>query len=51
MMIQTIWYKNWMNEWVIADCPPTKQNLQWVRKNLAQNGVCEIFTNNPNTTK
>lgn len=46
-LIRTIWYKNWENVWMVAECEATNKNLEWVRTNLAQNGVCEIFTTTP----
>ena len=42
--MKTIWYKNWQNNWVKSNLKPTNKNLEYVRKNLALNGQCEIFT-------
>jgi hypothetical protein len=41
--MKSIWYKNWEGEWTKSDLRPTKKNLEYVRKNLALNGQCEIF--------
>jgi len=41
--MKTIWYKNWEGKWTKSDLKPTKKNLEYVRKNLALNGQCEIF--------
>lgn len=42
-MKETIWYKNWKGEWTASDLPPTKANLELVRKKLALNGQAAIF--------
>ncbi len=41
--MKSIYYKNYLNEWVRSSLVPSNKNLEWVRRNLAQNGVCEIF--------
>ena len=43
--MKTIWYKNSEGKWIKSDLKPTKKNLEYVRKNLALNGQCEIFVN------
>jgi hypothetical protein len=42
-MKKTIWYKNWLGQWVQSPLSPTQKNLSVVRKTLALNGVVEIF--------
>jgi hypothetical protein len=44
--MKTIYYKNFDGKWVKSDAKATKANLEWVRKNLALNGQCGIFTGN-----
>jgi len=41
--MKSIWYKNWEGKWTKSDLKPTKANLEYVRKNLALNGQCEIL--------
>jgi hypothetical protein len=41
--MKKIWYKNWQDVWVSSPLKANRANLEFVRKNLAQNGVCEIF--------
>ena len=41
--MKSIGYKNWDGKWAKSDLKPTKANLEYVRKNLALNGQCEIF--------
>lgn len=42
--MRAIWYKDWQGQWKKSDLAPTKKNLEWVRKNLALNGQCDVFT-------
>jgi hypothetical protein len=41
--VKTIWYVNWEGEWKRYSLPATKENLEWVKKNIALNGKAEIF--------
>ena len=41
--MKTLWYKNYEGKWAKSDLSPTKKNLEYVRKNYALNGQCEIF--------
>ncbi len=41
--MKSIWYKNWLGLWTKSELKATKVNLEYVRKNLALNGQCDIF--------
>lgn len=41
--MKTIYYKNWLGEWVKSEMTPTKKNLEYIRKHWAENGRAEIF--------
>lgn len=40
---KTIWFINFLNKWEASTMRATLVNLEYVRKNLALNGQCEIF--------
>jgi hypothetical protein len=42
--MKTIWYKDWQDVWTRSVLKATMRNLEFVRKNLALNGQCGIFT-------
>jgi len=44
-IMETLWYKNYEGKWVKSMLPATKKNLEFIRKNYALNGQCEIFIN------
>ena len=43
MVTKTIYYKNYTGQWVKSNLKATKANLEFIRKQYALNGVCEIF--------
>jgi hypothetical protein len=42
--MKVIWYKDWQDVWTRSVLKATMRNLEFVRKNLALNGQCGIFT-------
>lgn len=40
--MKAIFYKNYLGKWTRSDLPATPENLNWIKKHKAENGVASI---------